>query len=54
MGRAANFQFVAMKVSPPICRPNSEAHAQTGFGSCFLEMDTGASESFLLIEFIAA
>ena len=33
---------------------DSEAHSQAGFGSCFSEIDRGASESFLLIKFIAA
>jgi len=54
MGRAANFQFVALKVSSDETFKDSEAHGQMGFGSCFSEMDTGASESFLLIKFIAA
>jgi len=54
-GPVANFQFFALKFPPPVERSNdSEAHRQAGFGSCFSEIDTGASESFLLNKFIAA
>ena len=43
-----------LKFPPDETVQGFEAHSQAGFGSCFSEMDTGASESFLLIKFIAA